>query len=325
MAINFPNSPIAGNTVDYQGVRYTYNAGGYWEVTTVGTIGIATGVEITAGTEPVKYITPKTLDESDYISLGNDGAGSGLDADKLDGQHASNFVNIGSSQVITGRKTLSSYTPGILLNESDQPVDERLWLTVVDAQRLQIQVKDDSSAVIAPTTYFNRNGGFSIGQDLFVSGNGTIPVLNSTTGNISNIDTNNIDLSGTLNGTGDVYLDGDIRSKTNVISDGNMFTNIDQLVYSQDNSYMATDGTNGFQILGNMLIIQWGSTPNIGYDASYTVTLPVAMPNVLQSIVGTRGGGNSDHSGYIYAPTTTTFTIRNNGGGGFWRWIAIGY
>lgn len=36
---------------------------------------------------------------------GNDGNGSGLDADLLDGQHASKFVTIDTNQDITGTKT----------------------------------------------------------------------------------------------------------------------------------------------------------------------------------------------------------------------------
>ncbi len=42
--------------------------------------------------------------------LANDGAGSGLDADLLDGQHGSYFVNTSTSQTVGGTKTFSNQT-----------------------------------------------------------------------------------------------------------------------------------------------------------------------------------------------------------------------
>jgi len=60
--INFPNSPSVGTTYDYQGIRYTWfepSLGlGLWKATTPGSVGIATSAEITAGTDPIKYMTP---------------------------------------------------------------------------------------------------------------------------------------------------------------------------------------------------------------------------------------------------------------------------
>lgn len=73
MAINFPNSPIGGNTYDFLGVRYTYvDSGGglgYWKVTTPGTVGIASSAEIDADVEPVKYITPLSFAGSKYATV----------------------------------------------------------------------------------------------------------------------------------------------------------------------------------------------------------------------------------------------------------------
>lgn len=70
MAINFPNSPVQGNTYDYLGIRYTYqDAGGglgHWAILTPGTVGIATGAEIDAGADAIKYVTSKGMEDSDY-------------------------------------------------------------------------------------------------------------------------------------------------------------------------------------------------------------------------------------------------------------------
>lgn len=73
MAINFPNSPIGGNTYDYLGIRYTYvdsgGGKGYWHVTTPGTVGVASAAEIDAGAEAIKYMTPKEHALSKYAGL----------------------------------------------------------------------------------------------------------------------------------------------------------------------------------------------------------------------------------------------------------------
>ena len=94
MAINFPNNPSTGNTYDYNGVRYTYQAGGYWAITTPGTVGVASGAEVIAGTDNVKYVTPKAMEDSDYWNARNQGAGSGLDADTLDGLDSTSFARL---------------------------------------------------------------------------------------------------------------------------------------------------------------------------------------------------------------------------------------
>ena len=96
MAINFPNSPSVGNTYDYGGVRYTYQASGYWAVTTPGTVGIASGAEVIAGIDDAKYVTPKAMEDSDFWSARNQGAGSGLDADTLDGIESTSFSLVSS-------------------------------------------------------------------------------------------------------------------------------------------------------------------------------------------------------------------------------------
>jgi len=70
MAINFPNSPINGNTYSYGGTIYTFTKNGtdvgYWKVQLPNNSGIASVQEINDGTEPVKYVTPENLEDSKY-------------------------------------------------------------------------------------------------------------------------------------------------------------------------------------------------------------------------------------------------------------------
>lgn len=72
--INFPLSPTVGNTYSYKGVTYTFNAEGFWAITTPGTIGIASKEEVNAGEDVVKYVTPASLKNSKY-----DNGGGGTD------------------------------------------------------------------------------------------------------------------------------------------------------------------------------------------------------------------------------------------------------
>lgn len=70
MAIDFPISPINGQTYDYGGVRFTFDntggAPGYWKVIEPGLAGPASAIEINAGTIPGKFIAPDALDASEY-------------------------------------------------------------------------------------------------------------------------------------------------------------------------------------------------------------------------------------------------------------------
>lgn len=78
MAANFPSNPVHGNTYDYKGIRYTYLAQnesgtpidpGFWSVTTPGTFGAATEAEVNAGLNTVKYVSPKSLRDSEYLQM----------------------------------------------------------------------------------------------------------------------------------------------------------------------------------------------------------------------------------------------------------------
>ena len=80
MAINFPTSPTVGSDYSYQGIKYTYQADGYWAVTTVGTQGVASPEDLNAGTDSVKYLTPTSFSGSKYdITISNFGSASQKD------------------------------------------------------------------------------------------------------------------------------------------------------------------------------------------------------------------------------------------------------
>lgn len=71
MAINFPNSPVNGNTYKYNDVTYIYSKNGvdegYWKVALPQVSGVATTAEVDAGVDAVKYISPAALQGSKYL------------------------------------------------------------------------------------------------------------------------------------------------------------------------------------------------------------------------------------------------------------------
>jgi hypothetical protein len=119
MAINFPNTPVNGSTYDYLKVRYTYtkpNAAyeGYWRVTTPGSVGIATSVEIDASADDAKYITPEGLGGSQYV--------------REDGASGETTLNYNGSERLktdsTGVEVTGNFVlPGTLVNKGSELVD----------------------------------------------------------------------------------------------------------------------------------------------------------------------------------------------------------
>lgn len=74
---------------------------------------------------------------------GNDGSGSGLDADLLDGQHASKFMTVDTNQDITGTKTSIGRSWCVRMSQdTSNAVGGLTW-------------KNTSGASIASLTYHN--------------------------------------------------------------------------------------------------------------------------------------------------------------------------
>ena len=172
MAINFPNSPIVGNTYDYNGVRYTYQANGYWAVTTPGTVGIASGAEVIVGTDDAKYLTPKSMEDSDFWSARNDGPGSGLDADTIDGLHLSGLIQKGSPAVTTETHKISNSDPRITYFETDGAAGAKSWSAGVNNGFFRINTRDDLDTFISSILTLDRLGGMNLaGSTVWTAGN----------------------------------------------------------------------------------------------------------------------------------------------------------
>jgi len=125
MAINFPNTPVNGNTYTYIGIQYTYikvppTTEGYWAVKTPATIGVATPTNINEGTDNAKYVTPLGLNGSKYVRedestgetvLNN----SGLERLKttVQGVEVTGSLRVNGAPVATGSANSSEVDAGV--------------------------------------------------------------------------------------------------------------------------------------------------------------------------------------------------------------------
>lgn len=79
--IDFPTNPAHGQTYDFNFVRYTFTTEhglpGYWTISEPGLGGAASDVEIDAGVDAFKYMTPLAMQTSKYLDQLRISANSG--------------------------------------------------------------------------------------------------------------------------------------------------------------------------------------------------------------------------------------------------------
>lgn len=92
-------------------------------------------------------------------------------------------------------------------------------------------------------------------------------------------------------------------------------------------TYLAS---NGYQMLSNGFIIQWGQVPG-GSLSCKSVTFPMAFPNICASVVATHHTGTScresgtANNDTINSVSSTGFNVRTDTAVSTAQWIAIGY
>ena len=111
-------------------------------------------------------------------SSGNDGAGSGLDADLLDGQQGSYYVNTGTTQTIGGAKTFSSAisAPGGNSTEWNTAYDNSITAAAVTGTTTKTLTltQQDAGTVTASWTDNNDDTNYYTTTATFNTGNGVI-------------------------------------------------------------------------------------------------------------------------------------------------------
>lgn len=107
MAINFPSSPVDGNTYTYLNTHYTYKQEGanegYWRVTLPVLSGRATSDEINAGVDNDKFISCLGLNTSKYVREDESSGETVLESNGTERLKASN-----AGVEVTGKLVLNS-------------------------------------------------------------------------------------------------------------------------------------------------------------------------------------------------------------------------
>jgi len=325
--------------------------------------GNGTGAAMMTFHRPGSYATYFGLDTDNNLKLGgwslgaasyslwhsgNDGAGSGLDADLLDGLQASQFLRnyngtwLNSEEgtprfhFINAGATYMRVTAAFIWQNSANgniaSLDEsgNIWLNgQVDATRFLARANGDGQAVkIGDDAWL---GDVNISNGFRVTGiqdptRGFINFGNWDTASLGRIGSGHLIYNGNTiwhagnDGSGS-GLDADLL-------DG--YQAGDLAKYGDFTGGNQSLGASGYQKLPGGLILQWG-TITLGDDSYGTVTFPIAFPNACRSIQASRatevGNGNAQANGPLpYSVTNTQAQFWNAAAGGPYAawWFALG-
>lgn len=173
---------------------------------------------------------------------GNDGAGSGLDADTVDGLHASNFLRSGTD-TNTGYIRFSDYTGGIVGNYVSSYYRS---VYAMDTAYMMNSATDLGNFYGLAMTHTNVGGQSKAGlghQFLFVSGGSTDTAIGTGIWTSGNIDaTGNINASGYIGGDRVVSSSGDSYSKIRIWGDSSTYAigMMSGITYGSLNDYAMT-------------------------------------------------------------------------------------
>jgi hypothetical protein len=176
------------------------------------------------------------VDGNEVWHAGNDGASSGLDADTVDSKHASDFVQITETQVITGQKTfesdltVSKSSPLVIIEDDDSTGSsvtgsvsfrdsgstERARIGYISASDSDFSIENDlglidftSASAADVTSTANANAG----SDIVISAGDGGNSVDGTAGDGGDL-IFNIGDHGVASGTGSDGTEGDFIVKT---------------------------------------------------------------------------------------------------------------
>lgn len=102
--------------------------------------------------------TAVTINAGTAWHSANDGAGSGLDADTVDGVEASAFAILSGSNIYLGQQQITSASPAFVLYESDAGTNEKYWRLSSAAGALRIQANNDAVSSFVNAVSLQRSG-----------------------------------------------------------------------------------------------------------------------------------------------------------------------
>lgn len=287
---------------------------------------IATQTEATAGTDDTRIVTPKKARASFLSWLGtalpdvwrasNDGAGSGLDADLLDGQQGSWYSNIAARLGFTpvnkagdtmGGKLSLSGNPTASAHAANKGYVDAL--VTAGAIRSKLQTVDGAGSGIDADLLDGQHGNYYTNIPARL---GYTP-LNSASYTAADVRAKLLSVDGPGSGVNADLLDGKHASAFADMSDfGGLFAQ------------------NGYYRFPNGLLVQWGRIL-VNSDSYATLTFPVAFPNVclyIGSGVATEvGNGNAQANCPLPygTPTKTTASFFNAAPTSTAWWLALGH
>ncbi|MDH5633060.1 MAG: hypothetical protein OEZ10_08690 [Gammaproteobacteria bacterium] len=103
-------------------------------------------------------ITSFNLQGSKIWTAGNDGAGSGLDADLLDGVQGAGYVRTDGSNAISGTLRIESNAPVFSFKELDALLDNKYWRFVADGSNFTLRAYNDALSSYGVAFSISRTG-----------------------------------------------------------------------------------------------------------------------------------------------------------------------
>ncbi|CDO37276.1 hypothetical protein [Novosphingobium sp. KN65.2] len=232
----------------------------------------------------------------------NDGSGSGLDADMLDGQQASAFAQLSANNEFSGSLSLVNTAPRLVFNESDEGVNGKIWDIRASSGLLQIRALNDAQSSASIPLQITRSGN-------------SVTAINFAAASVTA-------------GGNEVWNAGNDGSGSGL--DADTVDGYQASALAKVADFAADHSATGYQKLTGGLLMQWGRinlTTRPGYGV---VTFPIAFsaaPFYVDSGCATEVG-NADAQGngpLPYGASATNMNVYNAapGGGNAW-WIAIG-
>lgn len=199
----------------------------------------------------------------------NDGSGSGLDADLLDGAQRTMFAELDASNIFTANQVISKAIPQIRIHASDQAVNEKYWLIQSIGTTFRINAYEDALSVNSTPLSITRSG-TTITSIAFagtaLTHNGSTVWTAANDGAGSGLDADLLDgQQGSYYLAASSYTAGDVKTKLLTVDGAGSGVDADLLDGQQGSYYLAASGYTAADVKAKLLTVD-GSGSGIDAD-----------------------------------------------------------